>query len=247
MCNPACIDFARKHLERWEIRDRAVLEVGSLDVNGSLRPIIERLGPARYIGVDITPGSGVDEVCDAHAILERYGVQSFDVVISTELLEHVRDWRRVVHGFKQVLRPGGVLLVTTRSRGHPYHGYPYDFWRYELEDMRQIFGDLDIEALHDDPTEIGVFLKARKPHAFAEHTLDDIALYSMVTKHRTQTLSTWQSVRFRLMTGGRHRFARTRYLVWDTTARLVPRPLKILIKRKLLPLYALFKNPPHGK
>ena len=220
MCNPACIDFARKHLEQWEIRDRIVLEVGALDVNGSLRPVIETLAPARYVGVDIAPGPGVDEVCDAHDILERYGAQSFDVVISTELLEHVRDWQTVVHGFKQVLRPGGVLVVTTRSRGHPYHGYPCDFWRYELEDMQQIFGDLEIEALQDDPTEIGVFLKARKPHEFAERALDDIALYSMVTKTRTQALSTWQALWFRISTGGRRRMARTRYSIWDTILRI---------------------------
>lgn len=247
MCNPACIEFARQHLETWEVRDRVVLEAGSLDVNGSLRAFVESLAPARYVGVDIAPGPGVDEVCDARDLLERYGPQSLDVLISTELLEHVRDWRAVIHGFKQVLRPGGVLLVTTRSRGHPYHGYPSDFWRYEVEDMRQIFGDLEIEALEEDPIEVGVFLKARKPHEFQERALDELALYSMVTKKRASALSARQTLLFRLNVGGRQRFAHIRYLLWDTAMRLAPRPLRNVVKRKLLPLYALFKNPPHGK
>lgn len=247
MCNPACIDFAREHLEAWEVRDRVVLEAGSLDVNGSLRSFVEGLSPARYVGIDVTPGPGVDEVCDARDILERYGPQSFDVVISTELLEHVRDWREVVHGFKQVLRPGGALLITTRSKGHPYHGYPADFWRYETEDLRQIFSDFGIEALEEDPIEVGVFLKARKPYAFQENNLDAIALYSMVTKTRTRTVSRWRVLLFRLRTGSRRRYAHLRYRVWETVMRLTPRPLKNLVKRKLLPLYALFKNPPHPK
>jgi SAM-dependent methyltransferase len=247
MCNPACIDFARKHLDSWEVRDRAVLEVGSLDVNGSLRAYVESLGPTRYVGIDIVPGTGVDEVCDARDALERYGPQSFDVLISTELIEHVRDWREVVHGFKQMLRPEGVLIVTTRSRGHPYHGYPADFWRYEIEDLRQIFGDLQIETLENDPIEVGVFLKARKPHIFEENKLDAVALYSMITKTRTQAVSRWRLLLFRLKMGSRRRFAHFRYRIWDTIMRLTPRPLKNLVKRKLLPLYALFKNPPHPK
>lgn len=247
MCNPACIDFARKHLKSGEVRDRAVLEVGSLDVNGSLRSVVEQMGPASYVGIDVTPGPGVDEVCDARDALERYGPQTFDVVISTELLEHVRDWRDVVHGFKRMLRPGGALLVTTRSRGHPYHGYPADFWRYETEDLRQIFSDLDIEALEEDPLEVGVFLKARKPHAFQENALDAIALYSMITKKRTTTISRWRTFLFRLNIGSRRRSAHVRYRIGDALMRITPRPLKNLVKRKLLPLYALFKNPPRPK
>ena len=247
MCNPACIEFAREHLEPWEVRDRAVLEAGALDVHAGLRPIIQRLGPARYVGVDLTPGPGVDEVCDARDLLDRFGPHSFDVLLSTELLEHVRDWQQVIHGFKQVTRPGGVLLLTTRSRGHPYHAYPDDFWRFELDDMRQIFGDFEIEALQEDPIEVGVFLKARKPHEFHERSLADIALYSMVTRRRTKTLAPWRAVLFRAQVESRRRFAHLRYLVWDAAMRLAPRPLKRLIKRRLLPLYALFRNPPHGK
>lgn len=244
MCNPACIEFARTHLDPGQVRGREVLEVGALDVNGSLRPWVESMAPARYLGVDIALGPGVDDICDACGILQRYGPNSFDVLLSTELLEHVRDWRAAIRGFKHVLRPGGIMLLTTRSHGHPFHGYPFDFWRFELDDMRAIFADLEIEALERDPAEPGVFVKARKPVKFAERPLDDIALYSMVAGRRLRALSTWREFAFRAKTGGRRRFARARYAIVDTVLRLTPRPLKNAVKRALPMQRARRDTPP---
>ena len=113
-------------------------------------------------------GQRVDVVVDAAALVERFGPASFDVVLTTEMLEHVRNWPVVISNLKQVLRPGGVLLVTTRSIGFHYHGWPYDFWRYEPEDMRVIFGDMDIEVLESDPEAPGVFMLARQRVPFSE-------------------------------------------------------------------------------
>ena len=60
---------------------------------------------------------GVDEICDAAKLRERFGDAAFDVVISTELLEHVRDWSVVVSNLKHVVKPGGVLLVHRLKNG----------------------------------------------------------------------------------------------------------------------------------
>jgi SAM-dependent methyltransferase len=150
VCNLTGIAFGERSLKGIDIEGRDVLEVGSLDVNGSLRPHVVSLGPSRYIGVDIGVGPGVDEVVDASKLVDRFGPASFDVVITTELLEHVRDWPAVASNLKRVLRPDGLLLVTTRSIGFPYHGYPFDFWRYEPEDLHAIFGDLDIVVIERD-------------------------------------------------------------------------------------------------
>ena len=137
--------------------------------------------PARYVGVDIFPGEGVDEICNAERLTERFGQESFDVVIATEMLEHVRNWREVIDNFKSVLRPDGILLITTRSRGFPFHEAPHDFWRYEVSDMEAIFSDFSIEVLETDPQEPGVFLKARKPAGCSAKDLSEYVLYSMVT------------------------------------------------------------------
>jgi SAM-dependent methyltransferase len=184
MCSPSCLEFGARALRPEEARGRDVLEVGARDVNGSLRAQVESLRPARYVGVDLEAGRGVDVVCDAAAIADRFGESSFDLIVCTELLEHVRDWRGAVQAMERALRPEGVLLLTTRSKGFRYHGYPQDFWRFEPEDLRAVFADLVVELLERDPAAPGVFLKARKPPDFRQTDLAPIALYSIILRRR---------------------------------------------------------------
>lgn len=110
----------------------------------------------------------MDIVCRAEDVLTKFGKDSFDVVISTEMVEHVRDWKTVISNIKNLCRPEGVVLVTTRSRGFKYHAFPYDFWRYEPEDMNNIFSDFEIQVLEKDPELPGVLIKAKKPARFLE-------------------------------------------------------------------------------
>ncbi len=189
MCNAACLEFGARHLSSADAAGRFVLEVGSRDLNGSLRPMVEALGPGRYVGVDIAPGLGVDELCDATEVVARFGEEAFDLVISTELIEHVLEWRTVVSNLKRVLRINGVLLLTTRSRGFGYHGFPHDYWRYEADDVRAVFGDMRIEALETDRLAPGVFLRARKPAAFREADLASYELFSVLTGRRVRTVT----------------------------------------------------------
>jgi glycosyltransferase involved in cell wall biosynthesis len=156
--------FAYGALQGREVAGKDVLEVGSLDVNGSVRPFVEARQPARYVGVDLEDGPGVDQVCDAVALVDRFGLNTFDVVISTEMLEHAEDWQRSVLAMVDVLRPGGVLVVTTRSPGFAWH-HPPDRWRYTQQAMADILDALGLEpiVLMDDPEHPGVFCKARKP------------------------------------------------------------------------------------
>lgn len=189
MCNRACLTFGQAHLSREEIRGKDVIEVGARDVNGSLRRDLEAFGPRRYLGVDIEMGPGVDEICDITGLVDRYGAATFDVVISTEVMEHVRPWREAISNLKRLLRPGGILLLTTRSKGFPYHGYPYDFWRYEADDIRAIFADMTIESLEPDTVSPGIFVKVRRPATFVERDLAPIQLYSIVTHRRSDTVT----------------------------------------------------------
>jgi len=120
----ACVDFVKQWIRPEEVRARDIIEVGSRDVNGSVRPHIESLSPRGYVGVDIVEGPRVDRLCDVQDLVSVFGAESFDVVVATELLEHVEDWRGDIGNLKTVMRPGGSIFVTTRSVGFPKHDWP---------------------------------------------------------------------------------------------------------------------------
>lgn len=140
--------------------DTDVIEVGSYDVNGSVRPLFS--GARSYLGVDIRPGPGVDVVADIDAT-ESLPV---DVVVSTEMLEHTpRPWVSV-DKMARMLRPGGHLVLTTRAPGFGVHDYPGDFYRFTPSAIRVLVEDagLVVDDLRDDPDpeSPGVFVLGHK-------------------------------------------------------------------------------------
>jgi SAM-dependent methyltransferase len=198
MCHVSVIEFFVDNIVVDEFKGKRILEVGSKYVNGSVRPLIERFAyPKEYMGIDIEPGKFVDLILPAEKLVEYFNPESFDVVIATELLEHVKNWRLVVSNIKNVLKRGGYVYITTRSRGFPFHAYPYDFWRYEVEDCKSIFSDFEILRLIKDHEAPGVFLKARKPFNYSPNNLQDIALYSMILGKRTTSIPELREMPFR--------------------------------------------------
>jgi len=188
VCAPSCVEFAKSCLNKMTLSSCSVLEVGSCDVNGSLRRRVEPYS-ASYIGVDIQPGPGVDRLCDAADLEATFGRECFDLILCTEVLEHVAEWRTAVQNIKAVLRPGGTLLLTTRSRGFGYHGYPYDFWRYEPEDIRRIFSDFDVQSVVPDPGQPGIFMHAVKPlTGRSPADMGEICLYSVLHHKRMKAM-----------------------------------------------------------
>ncbi len=189
MCNRDCLTFADRQLTSQRVAGRRVLEVGARDVNGSSRSLVERHSPAEYIGVDIFAGPGVDVICDVGELIQQFGEGRFDLVVCTEVLEHVRDWRRALSNLKRVLAPGGTLLVTTRCVGFHYHGYPLDFWRYEPEDIELLTTDLSLEVLESDGSAPGVLFVATKPDEFREADLTTHKLFSIIAGRRCRDVS----------------------------------------------------------
>lgn len=189
MCHISCVAFISINAKDVNIAGKQVLEVGSNDINGNVRKIIESYGPEKYTGTDIADGSTVDVVCDVCDLVDKFGENSFDVVVCTEVLEHVRDWRKAIHNIKNVCKPGGTVLITTRSKGFHYHGYPYDFWRYDSDDIKNIFSDFDIKTLEKDNEAPGVFVKMIKPVVFSETDVSGYELYSVVLKKKVDKIS----------------------------------------------------------
>lgn len=98
--------------------DRFVLDVGSYDVNGSNRDLFTRCA---YIGIDVVPGPGVDHVGRIETAPESWH-EKFDVVICTEALEHDPRWDFSLRRMYDVLKPGGLLIITCATTGRLEHG-----------------------------------------------------------------------------------------------------------------------------
>jgi SAM-dependent methyltransferase len=194
MCSESCIIFGFENLKEEEIKGKRVIEVGSYYVNGSLRSLIQLSSPSEYIGVDIEKGPGVDLICQADNLIREFGRESFDIVISTEMLEHVKNWSLVISNLKNLCRPGGIILITTRSYGFGYHAFPYDFWRYELEDVKAIFEDCEILKLEKDPKVAGVFFKIKKPDNFIEKDLSHYKLYNIIVDEKVDE-EEWETIK----------------------------------------------------
>jgi SAM-dependent methyltransferase len=202
MCNVDCIRWAAKNLTKADIKGKAVIEVGSYDVNGSLRYIVELLEPAEYMGTDIMKGPGVDIICPSENLVEMFGKESFDVVISTCTLEHTKNWKKAISNIKNVCKPNGIILIIVPSVWR-FHAYPYDFWRYKKEDIENIFSDCDILILQEDPQPPSlVYVKIRKTHKFKEKDLKDYKLYSIIVNKRVSEIhdEDFQSFYFRRLT-----------------------------------------------
>lgn len=121
------LDTGRMFFETyWRSGFHNILDIGSRDVNGTLRSV--KPEAAAYLGVDLQPGPGVELVLqDPHHL--PLDEASVDVMVSTSCLEHDPLFWLTFGEMLRVLKPGGFLYINAPSNGS-YHGYPYDHWRF---------------------------------------------------------------------------------------------------------------------
>ena len=131
--------FAVEHRDRVEVfaefcRDKRVLDVGCVDhsvqqthlpswLHGQLAGVAKEL-----VGVDIEPAGitamrneGYDaiEADISGDITEILARGPFDVVVAGELIEHLDAPAGLFHAASQILKPGGVLLLSTPNPFSP--------------------------------------------------------------------------------------------------------------------------------
>jgi len=98
---------------------KAILELGSYDINGSVKPLVYgTIPPARYVGVDWRSGPCVDHVSLFHEI---QWVGEFDLLISCNALEHDPYWERSIAAGMRALKSGGEIIICVAGPGYPVH------------------------------------------------------------------------------------------------------------------------------
>lgn len=111
------VELTAKHLNPNTWNNLKVLEIGSYDVNGSVRPYFLA---SEYVGVDLIPGPGVDIVAEGDRV--DYPAQNFDVAISCECFEHNPKWVETFRNMHRMTKNGGVIIISCASRGRLEHG-----------------------------------------------------------------------------------------------------------------------------
>jgi SAM-dependent methyltransferase len=127
----AALEFARDVAENFPIVG-PVVEMGARAAAGQedIANVRGLFGEVEYLGCDIQEGLGVDRIEDIHEL--SFDDESVGTIVCLETLEHVADPLRAVQEMHRVLRPGGVLAISSLMF-FPIHAHPWDFWRFTPE------------------------------------------------------------------------------------------------------------------
>lgn len=117
-----------KFLERYAT-DQRILDIGS----GGSR--YGKFFPNR-LTVDIDPARKPEIVADAHHLPFKDG--EFNMILCTEVLEHVKNPQQVINELSRVLSSEGTCILTTRFM-YPIHDAPHDYWRFTKYGLGQLF------------------------------------------------------------------------------------------------------------
>lgn len=155
--------FFQVYLKEKNNEDLVIVEVGSQDVNGSIREVAPK--SAKYIGLDFLDGKGVDVVIQneyEYPLEDSYA----DVLVSSSCLEHSQFFWLAFLEMCRVVKPGGYIYMNVPSNGI-FHRYPVDCWcfypdagnalaswakhnNYEIELVESFIGEQTEDAIWND-------------------------------------------------------------------------------------------------
>jgi len=110
------LDFKERYLKNRGAEPLLILDLGSLDVNGSYREYFD-VSPWLYRGVDMIEGENVDIVLEDPYDWKKIRSNSVDVLISGQAFEHIEFFWITMLEIERVLRPGGLCCIIAPSGG----------------------------------------------------------------------------------------------------------------------------------
>lgn len=115
----AAMEFIYTSFHNWK-DDRTnlnILEIGSLDINGSVRPIFKPFQD-NYVGIDMQEGPGVDIVVNAAKFIN---FEAYDIILCAEVFEHTPHWKQIIQNSYNNLVEGGIFIATMAGEGRYPH------------------------------------------------------------------------------------------------------------------------------
>jgi hypothetical protein len=138
------VAFRKKYLAGKKNHPLLILDLGSMDVNGSYR---ECFGDSRwtYRGIDLAAGANVDIVLEDPYHWREIRSSTADVVVSGQAFEHIEFFWLTMLEIARVLKPEGLCCLIAPSGG-PEHRYPVDCWRFYPDGFTALarFASLDV-------------------------------------------------------------------------------------------------------
>lgn len=119
MSHPEQMEFVKNLKLKFSnfFKNSKVLEVGSLNINGTIRVFFEN---CNYLGVDVGEGKDVDYVCEGQKL--EFESNSFDVTASCECFEHNIYWAETFLNMYRMTKNNSLLFFTCATTGRPEHG-----------------------------------------------------------------------------------------------------------------------------
>lgn len=130
---------------RFDKEGLDILEVGSREVDGSIREIFTK---ANYTGFDLYEGANVDVTGDAHKLSDYFEKnRKFDLIISLYVFEHLAMPWVVAEEIMKMLKPGGSVFIIAPF-AFAAHERPWDFFRFSEQGLKMLFPeDAGMECL----------------------------------------------------------------------------------------------------
>lgn len=126
-----------------------ILDVGSLDGKGNYNysDIFDEKN-WNYTGLDFQGGNNVDIiVTDIYNWFEIED-NTYDVIISGQLFEHLEFFWLTMSEMERALRPGGYICIIAPSNGPKHGGNMPNCYRYHEDGLRAMAKYVDLEVLH---------------------------------------------------------------------------------------------------
>lgn len=146
-----------------------VLDAGGGD--GKYKSIIIK-SASEYVCLDIKEGMNVDVVGDV--LNMPFKDETFDAVISNQVLEHIKEPEKLFSEASRVLKTGGYFICTAPFL-EPNHSDPEDYFRYTKEALdlmarRHNFKVLSVGAYGGLPTVIFSFIRFNFFNPYRKHS-----------------------------------------------------------------------------
>ncbi len=90
-----------------------------------------------YVGTDLRSNAAAPPHVVSDSLMLPFRAQSFDTVLCTQVLEHVRNPLLTMAEIARVLRPGGYAVITAPALW-PLHEEPHDYFRYTKYGLEEL-------------------------------------------------------------------------------------------------------------